>query len=222
MGGEFAEGFFDGSVFAVAEDVEEEEDLPVAAAGGAAFDFGEVQVEVVERGEGLEEGAGFVADTEHDGGAVAAAGWAGAFAEDEEAGRVSGAVLDPVFEDLEPVELSGEGAAEGGGHDLAVDGADAAFGETALHFGVFADEALEDVFFAFRGIDLETGLFFDEADLVDEVSALVEEAEQVAVDGIDFLTEVLERHVVGRGTAGNLERDSAAVERRNCAVVFSA
>jgi hypothetical protein len=57
---------------------------------------------------------------------------------------------------------------------------------------------------------------------VDEVSALVEEAEQVAVDGIDFLTEVLERHGVGRGTAGNLERDSAAVERRNCAVVFSA
>jgi len=115
VGGEFAEGFFDGSVFAVAEDVEEEEDLPVAAAGGAAFDFGEIELEIVERGEGFEERAGFIADTEHDGGAVAAAGRAGAFAEDEEAGGVGGAVLDPVFEDLEPVELGCEGAAEGGG-----------------------------------------------------------------------------------------------------------
>lgn len=352
VGGEFAEGFFDGGVFAVAEDVEEEEDLPVAAAGGAAFDFGEIEVEVVERGEGFEERAGFVADTEHDGGAVAAAGWAGAFAEDEEACGVGGAVLDSVFEDIEPVELGGEGAAEGGGvggaggdfsgaggagdldevcvrevaeeplaalgedvgvavddadvfpwaagheavfdseedlgadvdwafceevegvdggafgavfygddsviggaagdgvedlfegfcggvgdagaeaadgglvgpcafraeigdaeivfegegggHDFAVDGADAAFGETALHFGVFADEAFEDGFFAFRGIDLETGLFFDETDLVDEVGAFVEEAEQVAVDGIDFLTEVLERHGLGGERRGTL------------------
>ncbi len=92
-----------------------EDVFPVFAFGGAGFDFGEVDLEVLEGFEGADEGAGLVVDCEEDGGAVVAGGGAGFFADDEEARGVGGAILDGGFEDFEVVDFRGEGATEGGG-----------------------------------------------------------------------------------------------------------
>lgn len=339
---ETAEGGGDFLVLLVAEDVHEEEVLPVAAAAGSAFDAGHVDVEFVEGSERVEEGAGLVPDTEHDGGAVAACRGAGAFTDHEKTGRVGGVVLDAGVENGEAVQLGGESPAEsarvwcaggdfggaggagdfdeislrevllkpktalgedggvavkeadflartgsheavfdaeedlgadvegavgeevegvdggafggvfdrddpvvglaagdgiedffkafdrsvidagtelinsrlvgpraggteesdakivlqgeGGGHDFAVDGADALFREAAVRFGVFSNEALKDGFFALRRVDLQALGFFDHPDFVDQVRAVVEQAQEFGVEGVDFFAQVFEWH----------------------------
>lgn len=336
------EGGGDFLVLFMAEDVHEEKVFPVAAAAGTAFDAGHVDVEFVEGGESVEKGTGLVADAEHDGGAVAARGRASAFADHQKTGGVGGVVLDAGVEDVEAMQLGGEGPAEsagvwcsggdfggaggagdfdevgfgevflepktalsedggvaveganflagagghqavfdaqenlgadvegavgeevqgvdgsalggvfdrddavvslaaghgiedlfetfdgsvidagtelidgglvgpcaggaqegdaeivlqgeGGGHDFAVNGTDALLGEAAIGFGVFADEALKDGFLAFRGIDLEALGFLDDADFVNEVGAVVEQAQEFGVEGVDFFAQVFEWH----------------------------
>ena len=115
MGGEFLEGERDVFRLRVAGEIDVEDVFPILALGGAGFDLGEVDVEVVEGLEGVDERAGPVVDREEDGGAVVAGGRAGFLADDEEAGGVGGAVLDGGFEEVEAMDLGGEGTPERGG-----------------------------------------------------------------------------------------------------------
>lgn len=82
---------------------------------------------------------------------------------------------------------------EGGGHDLAVDGADGFFREAAL---ALFDEFFEEGVFALGSVDLEAFLFLDFADFVDGVGALGEEVKKLGVDRVDRFANVVEWHEI--------------------------
>src|SRR5690606_37668596 len=81
---------------------------------------------------------------------------------------------------------------QGGGHDLPVDRPDRNIGETTAL--AFADEAAEQFFLPFGSVDLKAIAFFDHSDLVDDVRPLVEEADDLGINGVDFDTVFFETH----------------------------
>ena len=127
---------------------------------------------------------------------------AGDFVEDFcEVGK--GGVIDGVAEFLDR-GLMGPGAfgaeignfevvleREGGGHDLAVNGANGFLGEAALaHPDQFGEEGV----FALGGINLQAFGLFDFADFVDQIGTLIEQVEELFVDCVDSGSDVVECH----------------------------
>src|SRR5690606_23820074 len=72
------------------------------------------------------------------------------------------------------------------------------------------DETAEQFLLALRRVDFEAVALLDDADLVNDVGALVEEADDVAVDRVDLSAQVFEAHGVSGSGAGGA--DSSGVE----------
>jgi len=89
--------------------------------------------------------------------------------------------------DLE-VFLQGAGGAE----NLAVDGADGVLVERAA---VDTGKLGDDLLLAGRDVDFAAGGVFDFADLAGQVHAPVETLDDLAVNGVDLFTKVVQVHV---------------------------
>ena len=83
---------------------------------------------------------------------------------------------------------------EGRGHDLPVDRSDGGFGEEALEGSIFFEEGSEEHFLAFRSINLCAFRPFDHSHFVDQDGPLVEDLDEGAVDGINFLANLGKVH----------------------------
>src|SRR5262245_37556417 len=95
--------------------VDEEEIFPGFAFAGARFDFGQVDAIAAEGSKRVVEGADFVADADHETGAIVAGGRTALAAEHEEARGVGGVILDVLFDYRQVVFFGGEKAGDGGG-----------------------------------------------------------------------------------------------------------
>ncbi len=180
---------------------------------GAPEDLGvDLKVGVDEVVEGVVDGAfGGVLDGED-----AVVGFAGGDAVEDAFGAGFGEVFDAVAEFVDG-DLVGPGAGgtevgdlhaglegESGTHDFAVDGADGFFGEEAVLGGVEGGEFAEELLFATGDVDVEAVLFFDGADDVDEGGALVEQLDELLVNGVDLRAGFVQGHegiVLGSGFA---------------------
>ncbi len=180
---------------------------------GAPEDLGvDLKVGVDEVVEGVVDGAfGGVLDGED-----AVVGFTGGDAVEHAFGAGFGEVFDAVAEFVDG-DLVGPGAGgsevgdlhaglegESGAHDFAVDGADGFFGEEAVLGGVEGGEFAEELLFATGDVDVEAVLFFYGADDVDEGGALVEQLDELLVNGVDLRAGFVQGHggiVLGSGFA---------------------
>ena len=136
----------------------------------------------------------------------AVVGLAGGDAVEDAFGAGFGEVFDAVAEFVDG-DLVGPGAGgtevgdlhaglegESGTHDFAVDGADGSFGEEAVLGGVEGGEFAEELLLATGDVDVEAVLFFDGADDVDEGGALVEQLDELLVNGVDLRAGFVQGH----------------------------